>query len=171
VLLFLSLRFALFPVKPHFPFINSYPSTYALVHDTYLRLSLDRPLLGRPKSRIKEEYSRFADGEAVRASITSRQMRYPDLEPAMIRSFTTFKSAHSAIFDLSAKYGLPALLLFLAAQGVLIWGYLKRFGPGLETQIVILSTYRYFFSDPSRASMALFFVQAGYLVVSERRRQ
>src|SRR5262249_5522 len=124
------------------------------------------PLFGRPKSELIARYPEFVDSAAVRASIESREIRDPELVPALIRSFNGFHAAHSVPLDFAAKDGFPAAALVLAAQLALVIGSFRRFGGGLEGHLVLLSSYRFLFGHPSRASMALFFVQAGYLWLS-----
>ncbi len=106
------------------------------------------------------------DSGAIRASIESRGLRDPGLVPLLIRSFHQFHSAHSVPLDFATKYGVPAALLIVAAQIAILWGYLRRFGMGIEAHLVLLSSYRFPFSDPSRPSMALLFVQASYLALA-----
>jgi len=154
-------------LRAEFPFLNTSPSTYALVHGTYARMIAERPWLGGSKGEIMTRYSAHVDAAAVRSSIESRRMRDPEMVPVLIGSFGNYHSAHSAPLDIAAKYGLPAGLLLLGAHGLLSFGYLRRFGPGLETHLVLLSTCRFLFSDPSRPSLALLFVQANYLFLAK----
>ena len=151
-LIVISLVFALLPLRARFPFLNTHPSAYALVHRTHLALALDKPLFGWPKSEIMARYPEFVDSAAVKESIESRGMRDPALVPVLVRSFNQFHAAHSVPLDFASKYGIPAAILIALAQLAILAGYFRRFGPGLETHLVLLSSYRLLFSDPARAS-------------------
>jgi hypothetical protein len=167
-LIIISLVFALLPLRAEWPFLNTNPSAYALVHRTHLALALDKPFFGRPKSEIMARYPEFVDSAAVRASIESRAMRDPALVPVMIRSFNNFHAAHCAPLDFASKYGLPAAILIIGAQLAILAGFYRRFGLGLETHLVLVSSYRLLFSDPARGSMALLFIQASYLAMARK---
>jgi len=167
IIIILSIRVNIIPLKSNFPFFNTDISSYSLVHDTYLRMiASELKYFGWPPSEIKDGFRTHSDIAMIEEVISKRFLS--DQDAANYENyFSNHASTHSAFLQVTISYGLIGLTLFFLIHCLLIYDFYSFFGFNFETQVLILNFFSYLFLNSSRISWFIIFICVSYAMIKK----
>lgn len=104
-----TVLFTTFPVKGHYPFINTVPGMYTIHQMAYWRINTSRlNLFGFPPSEARTLYAKYVNRESARTTLRHYNSEHE------LDTFCTFMDPHCEYLNLPFLFGFPALVLAIA---------------------------------------------------------
>ena len=162
IILLLSLRVNIIPLKYEFPFLNIDSSTYSLVHDTYLNMTFnDGKVFGLPDEISEQKYKLYVNEENYAKIIAQRGKT--------LDSMNTFMPPHSIFLELATKFGLLSFILYISICINLFIKMGKSVRSTVGAIIVVLHVLSCLFIGTSRISWLFLFCLNVYAISRNNR--
>lgn len=158
-----SIRIFIVPFSTTPPFINTNASFYRVAHEPNLKLALTSNGIGATNLEQKKKYPKSSY-----VAFEDKVFEHLSEKGRLEQKNKVYTPPHTIFLTILLDYGAGALVMFLFLNGLLIVGYIRTFGFGLETQVLVLTFSRYFHQQMSIASWSLLMFELAFLHRAQR---
>ena len=141
----LSVHFTLIPLQNQWPYLNFEPSFYALAQGPHFGLLTHNGVLGHSMSESRALFPTHIDPTKLDAAISL--LRVESAIESIRLQFSTYQTPHNSFLDVWSRFGPFAAGAFLLTIIWTLWIYVRKFGLGLESQVLAVVSIRYFHHD------------------------